>query len=87
MSSWIGNSEQVARRHYLQVTHEHFQRAVRRFDAESDAFVTQDPMSHATAEDCADPRCKEKTPAVAGVTRSPATRRETGEWRIGDSNP
>lgn len=38
--SWIGNSPQVAKRHYLQVTDEHFERASQA-DAKSDASLAQ----------------------------------------------
>ncbi len=41
--SWIGNSERVAREHYLQVTDEHFARAANHTEA------LQNPVQHAAA--------------------------------------
>jgi integrase len=40
--AWIGNSQAVAKKHYLQVRDEDFDRAARR-DAEADALPTQNP--------------------------------------------
>ena len=45
---WIGNSLQVARKHYLQTTDEHFERATRS-GAESGAQVAQNPAQQAHA--------------------------------------
>ncbi len=65
--AWIGNSEQVARKHYLQVTDEHFDRAANPRDAKSDASVTHNPTQHAAAEIRTDPRCQKETPVGTGV--------------------
>ncbi len=48
---WIGNSEEVARKHYLQVTEEHFQKA------------TSNPTSHMRADE-SKPRHTESETAV-----------------------
>ena len=56
---WIGNSPDVARRHYLQVTEEHFKKA------------TSNPTSHMHAEGRTEPRAKKETtvsPAIAKDT-------------------
>jgi hypothetical protein len=56
---WIGNSMDVARRHYLQVTEEHFQKA------------TSNPTSHMHAEGRTEPHAKKETavsPAFAKDT-------------------
>ncbi len=45
---WIGNSPQVARKHYLQLTDEHFERAIES-GAECGARVAQNPAQHAHA--------------------------------------
>ena len=70
--AWIGNSEQVARKHYLQVTDDHFDRAANPRDVKSDAIVTQNPTLHAAAENRTDPRCQKETPVGAGVMPSDA---------------
>lgn len=56
-AAWLGNTEAVAKKHYLQVTGEHFRQAVKN-DAESDARdagsdvkATQYPTSQAAASD------------------------------------
>lgn len=49
---WIGNSPQVARKHYLQMTEAHFDRALQATNeggAKSGAHVAQNPAQHAHA--------------------------------------
>lgn len=46
---WLGNSVSVARKHYLQVTDEHFAQAIKN-DAKSDALTTQNPTQSVAAE-------------------------------------
>jgi len=48
--AWIGNSQPVAQKHYLQLTDEHFERATNRCAAESAAQVQQNPQQQADAE-------------------------------------
>jgi hypothetical protein len=43
--TWIGNSQQVAQKHYLQVTDDHYQRAVTA-GAKSGAQVVHNPAQH-----------------------------------------
>lgn len=45
--AWIGNSTAIARKHYLQVTEEHFERA-----AMAGAEATQNPTQQPTAANC-----------------------------------
>ncbi len=47
--AWIGNTQAVAAKHYLQVRDEDFQRAAGR-DAESDARATQNPTQQPTGD-------------------------------------
>jgi len=47
--AWIGNSRAVARKHYLQVTDEHFKQATRPIDPPE---TTQNPAQQNTAEPC-----------------------------------
>jgi len=50
VSAWIGNSQAVAAKHYLQVTNEHFERAAHPSEA------VQNPVQHSAADDCGTPR-------------------------------
>jgi len=50
VSAWIGNSQAVAAKHYLQVTDEHFERAAQPAEA------VQNPVQHSAADDCGTPR-------------------------------
>ncbi len=63
---WIGNSEAVARKHYLQVTDEHFERAVR-----GDEQAAQNAAQSAHAMHRTEPQRKtaahEKTPVLPGL--------------------
>lgn len=62
---WIGNSQQVARKHYLQVTDEHYARAQQpasESGAKSDARATQNPAQQPHAGPRTD---KQHTPAGA----------------------
>jgi integrase len=48
---WIGNSQPVAMKHYLQITDDHFARALGRA-AKSDAPVVQNPVQQPAARSC-----------------------------------
>ena len=50
---WIGNSQPVAMKHYLQITDDHFARALGRA-AKSDAFVVQNPVQQPAAMSCSE---------------------------------
>ncbi|MBI1314502.1 hypothetical protein GC176_24685 [bacterium] len=70
--AWIGNSQPVAAKHYLQVTGEHFERAA---GVQSDAEnALQNPVQqpHGTSRNASQPvnAAHEKTPANAGVCES-----------------
>ncbi len=54
VSAWLGNSELVAQKHYLQVTDEHFQRAAQN-PAQSAAATTRDDSQIPTGPDHANP--------------------------------
>ncbi len=53
--AWIGNSEAVARKHYLQVTDVHFEKAA------------QNPAQQASEESGNEQKTKSKTPGISGV--------------------
>lgn len=66
---WIGNSEAVARKHYLQVTDDHFERAIR-----GDAEAAQNPAQQVHAEGRNDSQdesaTNEKNPVLPGFATS-----------------
>ena len=64
--AWIGNSERIAAKHYLQVTDEHFERAAKG-GAESGAPAAQKQAQHATAPSGTDSQEQKKTPDNPGV--------------------
>jgi len=51
---WLGNSQQVALKHYSQVTDEHWERATRTSAAESGAVALQNAVQHVHAANCTD---------------------------------
>ena len=64
--AWIGNSEAVARKHYLQVTDDHFARAAGGA-AESAAPALRKPVRQPAASARKDSHGKRQTPAETGV--------------------
>ena len=74
--AWIGNSVQVARKHYLQATEDHFNRAARG-GAESGAVAMQMPVQQVPARLGTKSHPKKQTPAFAGVMPSRAGSYET----------
>jgi integrase len=55
VTAWLGNSPDVARKHYLQTTEEHFDRAAGgKSAAESAALVEHFPQQQAAAKNCAE---------------------------------
>lgn len=82
---WIGNSQDVARKHYLQVTDDHFSRAVA-----GDAEAVQNPVQQAAAGRCdeahADLQAQEKPLSRSGVHHH-ATHCDTGGYTRRESNP
>ncbi len=50
---WIGNSQPVAMKHYLQITDDHFARALGRA-AKSDALAVQNPVQQPAATSCSE---------------------------------
>ena len=83
--TWIGNSEAVARKHYLQVTDEHFARAAKS-GAESGAVAVQNPVQPPSANLRRDKQ--ETTQPLAPVDYRPALAKD-GEFRqdglVGDT--
>ncbi len=69
--AWIGNSQAVARKHYLQVTEDHFAQAVER-----GALMVQNQVQHTAAGNRDKRQSKRKTPMVAGVTPNLAKSRD-----------
>lgn len=54
VTSWLGNSPDVARKHYLQVTEDHFRRATEgeKSASESASVVAQNPHQSTAAKNC-----------------------------------
>jgi hypothetical protein len=77
VSAWIGNSVQVAVKHYLQVTDDHFNKAV------------QNPVQRFAAKSRAKRGAKPKKPRCAALrkeTRRNAKTLKCRQWAIQDSN-
>jgi hypothetical protein len=72
---WIGNSQAVAAKHYLQVTDEHFGKAVQN--------PVQQTAELARKAQKPDTAAHKKTPVLQGS----ATQYTSVQWRIRDSNP
>lgn len=83
VSAWIGNSQAVAAKYYLQVTDEHFECAARPGEA------MQNPVQHSAASGRATPHNAESEDgevAFCGALRRDATLRDSlGNQRMGDT--
>jgi integrase len=87
--AWLGNSETVAKRHYLQVTDAHFEKAVQKAVHQNDPRQETD----ASGEEF-EPSDGEQPEIVAGFTsksdpkcRNNAYFPDTPKWAMRDSNP
>jgi integrase len=65
VTAWIGNTERVASKHYLQVTDDHFARAAQG-GAKSGAPVVQNPVQHPAARDRRESHETKKAPEIQG---------------------
>ena len=65
--AWIGNSRMVARKHYLQVTEEHFEQAAQNGAAQKAA---QQPAEMPRKESQSDSRSHKETPVLQGFANS-----------------
>lgn len=84
--AWIGNSESVARKHYLQVTDEHFAAAAKPLpEAVQKAAQNPAQSAHATArnDQQAESAAQEKTPVLQGFA---AKTREISRYPHGGQN-
>jgi len=94
VTAWIGNSEQVANRHYLQVTDEHFSAAA------GGEPVVQNPVQRVSADDCgqlqpaaqADSQGVDSaevgnTPRRNAVARGTSQKPSNGRYRTRTCNP
>lgn len=66
---WIGNSEAVARKHYLQTTDEHFERAIR-VDDEAAQKAAQSAHAGTRGESHEPKPAQKKTPVLPGLATS-----------------
>jgi integrase len=78
--AWIGNSKAVAKEHYLQVTDQHFERAVRMCESTDEA--AQKAAQQDAAEPCV-PSLPDRELAKFDVTQGPATPCEYPMDRVG----
>ena len=82
---WIGNSQNIARKHYLQLTDEHFDRAVA-----NDGEAVQNPVQQAPAGSRGEPngeRAAHEKPLPCSNMRVDASRCTPGGYTRRDSNP
>ncbi|MEY2724803.1 MAG: hypothetical protein RLZZ458_670, partial [Planctomycetota bacterium] len=85
VTSWLGNSQLVAARHYLQLRDEHFERA-----AAGNAEATDprtDPKTHEDGKTGQPPKktTREKPSVFAGLLQSSVVY-QPGEWAQQDLN-
>ena len=69
---WIGNSQLIAAKHYLQITDEHFARATTS-DEDSSAQAVQNPVQHDAASFYMESQEKQNMPGNADVLLAHAT--------------
>ncbi len=77
--SWLGNSQAVAAKHYLQVTDKHFQQASEG-GAESGALTAQNEAQPVAADIRHHP--KESTQALAPVDNRPVLAEDGEAWQV-----
>jgi integrase len=77
--AWIGNTELIAAKHYLQVTEEHFQQGAQG-GAKSGALVAQNPALQPAALTGTKPHGDKKTPEKPGVLPVLATGGESLQY-------
>jgi hypothetical protein len=58
---WIGNTERIAKKHYLQTTEDYFERA-----AKSAAPALQNPVQHGAVSGCKEPQQRRETAENTG---------------------
>src|SRR5262249_23451502 len=56
VTDWIGNSPDIADRHYLKTTDQHFEKAIRGLSADATLSATQNPTQQAAEIDSFDPQ-------------------------------
>jgi integrase len=88
--AWIGNSERIAAKHYLQVTEDYFARAAQEGAAQSGAQALQNPVQHAAAGSRT--HSQDSTEAVGATNlcetvRLDASPCEIRDYAWRDSNP
>jgi integrase len=88
--AWIGNTERIAAKHYLQVTEDYFTQAVKVRGAESGAQMAQKAAQQAAACSRMEPQETHKPWENPGLLRECAAQCETMQCKgypQGDSNP
>lgn len=86
VTAWLGNSEAVATRHYLQVTEADFERAA----SEPSAEPVRKPVRHGHEPDCMASQTRDAASRFSAADKEKRPHAKTydrPDWRIGDSNP
>ena len=82
VTQWMGNSELIAARHYLQVTSEHFRKAA---EPKVANIVANNTREHARTEERAKENTSKNASVFAGV-RDVSSECDVSEWAMRDSN-
>jgi integrase len=88
--AWIGNTERIAAKHYLQVTEDYFARAVEKSGAENGAPTAQKPAQQADARHRMDSQEMQKpweNPGFLPEYAAPCETVRAAGYPQGDSNP
>ena len=83
VTQWMGNSELIAARHYLQVTSEHFRKAA---EPKVANIVANNTREHDRTEERAQKNTSKNASVFAGV-RGVSSECDVSEWAMRDSNP
>ncbi len=84
VAKWLGHSESIARRHYLNVTEDHFRRAADEPTGRPEKAV-QNPVQSVTAQGRGEPQeepADEAGPAICGALRGSAASCEHMEMSL-----
>jgi len=81
--AWIGNTERIAAKHYLQVTEDYFTLAAKRTAQNTAHSSPKQPKMQGSTEHAPN----EKTPDLPGFSADSQVFSEAGQYPHGDSNP
>ncbi len=92
VSAWLGNSEKIAEKHYLQVLDSHFQQAIEKRAGEKPVqkpVQTTPAIARNTTNNGHDEAVEvmRKTPETHGSPQESGVKSDSDEWVMRDSNP